>query len=87
MKDAEVNSTVPWALGQIGDKRAIGPLLDALDDDSPTMRVLAIYALETLHAREALPRLMALLNDQRRANFGAQVSVADAAKAAIAKLQ
>jgi hypothetical protein len=87
LKDAEVNSTVPWALGQIGDKRAIAPLLDALDDDSPSMRVLAIYALEILHAREALPRLTALLNDQRRANFGAQVSVADAARGAIAKLQ
>jgi hypothetical protein len=87
LKDAEVNSTVPWALGQIGDKRAIGPLLDVLDEDSPTMRVLAIYALEALHAREALPRLITLLNDHRRASFGAQVSVADAAKAAIAKLQ
>ncbi len=87
LKDTEATSIVPWALGQIGDKSAIGPLLDALDEDSPTMRVLAIYALETLHAREALPRLMALLNDHRRANFGAQVSVADAAKAAIAKLQ
>lgn len=87
LKDAEVNSTVPWALGQIGDMRAIGPLLDALDEDSPTMRVLAIYALETLHAREALPHLMALLNDHRRASLGALVSVADAAKGAIAKLQ
>ena len=87
LKDTEVTSIVPWALGQIGDKSAIGPLLDALDEDSATLRVLAIYALETLHAREALPRLMALLNDHRRANFGAQVSVADAAKAAIAKLQ
>ena len=87
MDDPEVNATVPWALGQIGDTRAIGPLLDALDEDSPATRVQAIYALEALHAREALPRLTALLNDHRRANFGAQVSVADAAKAAIAKLQ
>ena len=87
LKDAEVQSIVPWALGEIGDKRAIGPLLDALDDDSPTMRVLAIYALETLHAREALPRLISLLNDDRKSNFGAAVSVADAARAAIAKLQ
>ena len=82
-----MSSIVPWALGQIGDKGAVGPLLDALDEDSPTTRVLAIYALETLHAREALPRLTALLTDHRRAAFGAQVSVADAARAAIAKLQ
>ena len=87
LKDGEVNSIVPWALGEIGDKRAIGPLLDALDDDSPTMRVLAIYALETLHAKEALPRLISLLNDDRKSNFGAAVSVADAARAAIAKLR
>jgi len=87
LKDTEVNSIVPWSLGQIGDKRAVGPLLDALDDDSPSMRVISIYALETLDAKEALPRLFFLLNDRRRSNFGAVVSVADAAKAAIAKLQ
>ena len=87
LKDPEVNSVVPWALGQIGGKGAIGPLLDLLDEDSPAMRVLAIYALETLEAKEALPRLFTLLNDHRRSNFGALVSVADAAKAAIAKLQ
>jgi len=87
LKDTEVNSIVPWSLGQIGDKRAVGPLLDALDDDSPSMRVLSIYALETLDAKEALPRLFSLLNDRRRSNFGAVVSVADAARAAIAKLQ
>ena len=87
LKDPEVNSTVPWALGQIGDKRAVGPLLNALDDDSPSMRVMAIYALEALNANEALPRLVSLLDDNRRSNFGAQVSVADAAKAAIAKLR
>jgi hypothetical protein len=87
LNDTDVKSIVPWALGQIGVQRAIGPLLDVLDADDPTMRVLAIYALETLHAREALPRLISLLNDNRKSNFGAQVSVADAAKAAIAKLQ
>lgn len=87
LQDKEINSVVPWALGQIGDRGAVGPLLDALDDPSPSTRVLAIYALETLHAREAVPRLTALLDDHRPSNFGAQVSVAAAAKAAIAKLQ
>jgi HEAT repeat protein len=53
LKDGEVNSIVPWALDPIGDKRAVGPLLDVLDDDSPSMRVLSIYALETLNAKEA----------------------------------
>jgi HEAT repeat protein len=87
LTDSEVTSIVPWALGQIGDKRAVGALLDALDDDNPSVRVLSIYALETLNARGALPRLISLLDDHRKSNFGAQVSVADAAKAAIAKLQ
>jgi HEAT repeat protein len=87
LKDTEVNSIVPWALGQVGDKRAIAPLLDVLDDDSPSMRVLSIYALEALNAKEALPRLISLLDDDRKSNFGAQVSVAEAAKGAIAKLQ
>jgi hypothetical protein len=87
LTDSETSSVVPWALGEIGDRRAIGPLLDALDDESPTMRVLAIYALEALHAKEALPRLTSLLSDERKSTFGAAVSVADAARAAIAKLK
>ena len=87
LKDTEVAFIVPWALGQIGDKRAVGPLLNVLDDDSPSMRVMAIYALEALNAKEALPRLISLLDDHRLSNFGSQVSVADAASAAIAKLK
>jgi hypothetical protein len=87
LKDKKVNSIAPWALGQIGDPRAIGPLINTLGDASPSLRVGAIYALETLHAREAVPRLTSLLNDHARTNFGVQISVADAAKAAIAKLQ
>ena len=87
LDDPDVNYIVPWALGQIGDKRAVGPLLDVLDKDNPSMRVMAIYALETLKAKEALPRLTSLLTDTRKSNFGAQVTVAEAARAAIAKLQ
>jgi hypothetical protein len=87
LKDEEVNHIVPWALGQIGDNRAVGPLLAALDDANPSIRVLAIYALETLNAKDALPRLTSLLNDHEKSRFGNQVSVADAARAAIAKLR
>ena len=87
LQDKEVNHIVPWALGQIGDNRAVGPLLAALDDANPSIRVLAIYALETLDAKDALPRLTSLLNDHEKSRFGNQVSVADAARAAIAKLR
>ena len=87
LTDPAVRAIVPWALGRIGDTRAIAPLLDALDQDDPTMRVLVIDALTTLHATEAIPRLTSLLNDQRQARFGAQVSVAAAAKAAIEGLR
>jgi HEAT repeats len=87
LDDAETRSIVPWSLGQIGDKRAISPLIAALDNDDPSQRVLVIYALEALRAREAVPRLLTLLNDDRKSRFGALVTVSEAARAAIAKLQ
>lgn len=85
--DPETQSIVPWALGQIGDKRAIPPLIAALDNDDPSTRVLVIYALEALHAKAAVPRLLTLVDDNRKSNFGALVTVSEAAKAAIARLQ
>jgi hypothetical protein len=85
--DPETQSIVPWSLAQIGDKSAIPPLIAALDNDDPSNRVLVIYALEALHATEAVPRLMTLMNDNRKSRFGALVTVSEAAKAAIAKLQ
>jgi hypothetical protein len=73
LKDTALNSIVPWALAQTGDKGAIAPLIDALDDDSPAMRVLVIYALETLNAKEALPRLRSLRSDHRTSNLGPSI--------------
>jgi HEAT repeat protein len=61
LKDQDVNWVVPWSLGEIGDKSAIPPLIATLGDNSPDMRVLAIYALEQFDAMEALPQLRALL--------------------------
>jgi len=65
----------------------IPPLIAALDNDDPSSRVLVIYALEELHAKEAVARLMTLVNDDRKSRFGALVTVSEAAKAAIAKLR
>jgi HEAT repeat protein len=86
LKDPEVNYTVPWSLAQIGDRSAIQPLVGTLSDGNPSMRVLAIHALEDLHATEALPNLRALLGDNERCNFGKLESVAHAAQSVIAKL-
>jgi HEAT repeat protein len=87
LNDPETQSIVPWALGQIGDRRAIPPLIAALDKDDPSQRVLVIHALEELRAQEAIPRLLTLVNDNRKSRFGALLSVSQAAKGAIAKLR
>jgi len=42
LKDPDVNYIVPWCLGEIGDRSAIGPLIETLRDEKPDMRVLAI---------------------------------------------
>ena len=87
LDDSETQSIVPWSLGQIGDKRAIAPLIAALEKDDPSQRVWVICALEALQAKEAVPRLLTLVNDDRKSRFGALVTVSEAAKAAIARLQ
>jgi HEAT repeat protein len=87
LTDPDVNYIVPWSLGQIRARSAVPALIESLSDENPSMRVLAIYALVELKATEALPRLRQLLDDDARSNFGKLESVAEAAQAAIAKLQ
>jgi HEAT repeat protein len=87
LQDEQINYNVAWALGEIGDNQAIGPLIEALRDKSTDMRVSAISALEKLGAVVALPHLHALLNDLEKTHYGAQISVAERAKAAIAALE
>jgi HEAT repeat protein len=86
LNDKDVHYVVPWSLAEIGDRRAIKPLVAQTDRDDPSLRVLAIGALERLDAREALPRLRELLQDARRSNFGERTTVAQAAERAIAVL-
>lgn len=50
------------------------------------MRVLAIYALEKLGAKEALPQIKALLDDEQRIHFDGLGTVADAAREAMGKM-
>lgn len=61
--------------------------METLGDNSSDMRVLAIYALEKLKAKEALPQLHALLDDDEKIHFDGDVTVAEAARAAMAKLE
>jgi hypothetical protein len=86
LNDADVSYIVPWSLAAIGDPRAIAPLIDQLGSPtvSASQRVLAISALERLGAREALPRLREWQNDTRPSNFGEQLTVAEAARHAVA---
>jgi HEAT repeat protein len=86
LKDREVNMIVPWALGEIGDKSAVPELMQTLTDKNPDMRVLAIYALEALKAKQAVPQLRLLLDDDERIRFDGAGTVAEAARAAITKL-
>lgn len=87
LSDPDVNYIVPWALGQIGDKSAIPPLVVTLSDSSPDMRDLAIEALAQLDAIEALPQIRALLGDNERIHFDGLGTVGDAAKKAVAQLE
>jgi HEAT repeat protein len=87
LRDSEVKYVVPWALGEIGDRAAAQALIDALGDDDPSIRVYAILSLEKIGAKEALPRLRALLNDFEKSRLGKPVSVAETARAAIVNLE
>ncbi len=87
LNDPDVNYIVPWSLGQIGDRSAIRPLIGVLGDKNPSMRVLSIYALEQLGATEALPRLRELLDDHQKSSFDRGVTVSEAARDAITKLE
>jgi HEAT repeat protein len=87
LKDRQVNGIVPWSLGEIGDRAAVAPLIETLHDSSPDMRVLSIYALEQMHAKEALPELRLLTQDNANIHFDGLGTVAEAARSAISKLE
>jgi HEAT repeat protein len=87
LEDPDVNYHAAWALGEVGDVRAVGPLIAVLRDPDALVRISAIQSLEKLGATEALPAIRALLTDNALPRAGDQVSVAETAKVAIAKLQ
>jgi HEAT repeat protein len=87
LTDDDLNYKAAWALGQIGDTRAIRALIAALDHRDALMRVSAIRALVTLQAREALPRLRQMLSDAALPKAGDRVPVGETARAAIEALE
>jgi HEAT repeat protein len=87
LTDLQLKYEVPWALAEIGDRAADEALIARLSDYDPSMRVFVIQALGKLGAKEALPNLRALLNDNEKSRLGTPVTVAQAASAAIVKLE
>jgi HEAT repeat protein len=71
--DADLNYKVAWALAEIGDSSAVGPLIAALDDAGS----------RDAGATEAVPQLRGLLNDQETTRLGHPVTVAEVARAVI----
>jgi HEAT repeat protein len=78
---------VSWALAQIGDKRAIRPLISSLSDEDPSFRVQVIRALQELQATDAIPALTLLLNDHDHSHVDDLIPVAEAARQAIAHIE
>jgi HEAT repeat protein len=87
LTDIQLKYDVPWALSEIGDRTADQALIARLTDFDPSMRVYVIQALVKLGAKEALPNLRALLNDNEQSRLGEPVTVAQVARAAIVKLE
>jgi hypothetical protein len=87
MQDNDVNYKVAWALGEIGGNAAVQGLIQALTNDSPDVRAIAIQSLGKLNARETLPQLRSMLKDNERCHFDKLASVAETASAVITKLE
>lgn len=74
------------ALGKIGDKRALNPLISALSDDDVVIRIAAADGLGQLRDNRAIPVLnLARKNDKGTDEFGRRVK--DHATKAIHRIQ
>jgi HEAT repeat protein len=53
-----------WALGAIGDRQAVPPLIQALGDGNSDVRAAACRALGQIGDPQALPHLIQALEDE-----------------------
>ena len=64
-KDAQTREAAAKALGELGDTRAVPPLVDALDDSVAAVCVAAATALGEIGDRQAVEPLLSALDDER----------------------
>ncbi len=80
-KDSVVRLRAAWALGRIGDERAVKKLILTLQDGDWSVRMRAADALGILRAHEATSALLLLLRDKsadvRRHAIAALTKIAD----------
>jgi HEAT repeat protein len=80
-KDSVVRLRAAWALGRIGDERAVGKLIRTLRDGDWSVRMRAADALGMLRAHQATDALLLLLRDEnadvRRHAIAALTKIAD----------
>ena len=69
-KDSVVRLRAAWALGQIGDKRAVERLILTLRDGDWSVRMRAAEALGKLRAQRATDALLLLLRDKKGEDEG-----------------
>jgi beta-lactamase regulating signal transducer with metallopeptidase domain/HEAT repeat protein len=58
-----VRATAVWSLGQVGDRYAVDPLVDALTEKSKRIRTRAIWAIGNIGTNEAPRALLSALRD------------------------
>jgi HEAT repeat protein len=85
LKEPDLREIVLWDLEEIGDKSAVAAIIETVKDNNSDKdtRILAINALEKLKAKEALPQLRALVNEDEKFGLNKYGRVTDAARIAI----
>jgi HEAT repeat protein len=65
-KDAKVRATETWALGEVGDARAVNALVPMLSDAAAETRELAAWSIGSCGPKKAPAALVPLLKDGNR---------------------